>query len=135
MSQPASPSEYPGLITLSTANSFEECLNRLRSLIAQKGLTLFLDLDQQAAARSAGLEMPPAQLLLFGSPAAGTPVMVAVPEAGIDLPLKAWLWQNSEGRVYLTYNDPNYVATRFDLPAPLAVRLAGIAGLMAAVVS
>jgi uncharacterized protein (DUF302 family) len=124
----------PGVVTLSSPHHFAATLTRLREVISAKGLTLFLDLDQQAAAKAAGLAMPPAHLLLFGNPKAGTQVMLAVPQAGLDLPLKAWVWATDGGQVYVTYNDPAYLKERFGLSDELAAALAGIAGLLRSVV-
>ncbi|HEY5220037.1 MAG TPA: DUF302 domain-containing protein, partial [Gemmatimonadaceae bacterium] len=77
-----------GVVTLPSPHSFDDTLAQLRAAIATRGLTLFLDLDQQAAAQSDGAVMQQAHLLLFGRPRAGTPILVAAPEAGLDLPLK-----------------------------------------------
>jgi uncharacterized protein (DUF302 family) len=97
-------------------------------------MTIFADIDQQAAARIAGLTMPGAHLVLFGNPKAGTPVMLAAPEAGLDLPLKALLWERADGQVFVSYNAPTFIATRYELPEALAAPLAGIVSLLASVV-
>lgn len=76
--------------------------------------------------------MPPNKLLIFGKPTAGTPLMLAAPLAGIDLPLKILIWQDRDGKVWVSYNDPEYIAKRHGLTAELASNIAGVAGLAAA---
>jgi uncharacterized protein (DUF302 family) len=120
-----------GVVTLTSPYTFDQTLARLRAAIATHGLALFLDLDQQAAAQKEGLTMPRAHLLLFGSPRAGTPVLRNVPEAGVDLPLKAYLWEAPDGGVFVSYSDPEYVAARHHLSAVLSAPLAGIVPLIA----
>lgn len=122
-----------GIVTLPSPYSLTETLRRLRETISAKGLTLFADIDQQAAARSVGLTMPPAHLVLFGNPKTGTPVMLAVPEAGLDLPLKAWIWEGANGTSYVTYNSPMYLASRYALPERLSAPLTGIVPLVASI--
>lgn len=124
-----------GVVTLSSPYPFEQTAQRLRDALAAKGLTIFLDLDQRAAAEGAGLSMPAGRLFLFGNPKSGTPVMVAVPQAGLDLPLKAWVWATPGGQVFVTYNDPAYLSERHGLSDELAAPLAGIAALLQGVVS
>jgi uncharacterized protein (DUF302 family) len=120
-----------GIVTLTSAHSFDETLARLRAAVSSRGLTLFLDLDQQAAALAEGLTMPPAHLLLFGHPRAGTPILLAVPEAGLDLPLKAYVWEAAEGAVQVCYSDPAYLAARHHLPEQLSMPLAVVVPIVA----
>jgi uncharacterized protein (DUF302 family) len=122
-----------GVVTLPSPHSFDETLIRLRAAITDHGLTLFLDLDQQAAAKADGATMPRAHLLVFGRPRAGTPILVSVPEAGVDLPMKVYLWEEPSGTggVFASYNDPSYLAERHHLSAALAAPLAAIAPLVA----
>lgn len=130
-----SPDRNPsgGIVTLPSPHSFSETLRRLHAAISSRGLTLFADIDQQSAARSAGLTMPPAHLVLFGSPKSGTAIMLAVPEAGLDLPLKALVWEDATGSAYVTYNSPMYLASRYALPESLSGPLIGIVPLMASI--
>jgi uncharacterized protein (DUF302 family) len=121
---------FPGLITKSSPYSVRETMDRLEALLHAKGIKVFLRIDQAAEAKAAGLEMPPMELLVFGNPKAGTPVMLAVPEAGIDLPLKAMSWQDSDGKVHLSFNDPAYLQSRFSVPADLVRPLAAAAALI-----
>jgi uncharacterized protein (DUF302 family) len=120
-----------GVVTLPSPHAFDQTLIRLRAAIADHGLTLFLDLDQQAAAQADGVTMSPAHLLEFGRPRAGTPILVSVPEAGVDLPLKAYLWEAADGGVFVSYSDPQYLAERHHLSAALSAPLAAIAPLVA----
>jgi uncharacterized protein (DUF302 family) len=83
-------------------------------------------LEQALCAAKAGLTMPPAQLLIFGNPQSGTPLMLASPTAAIDLPLKALAWQDEQGRVWLSYNSPIYIQQRHQLPHELLKNIAGI---------
>jgi uncharacterized protein (DUF302 family) len=124
-----------GVITLKSPHSFDETLARLRTAVTKRGLTLFLDLDQQAAAKSDGVAMRRAHLLLFGRPRAGTPILEAVPEAGIDLPLKAYLWEAADSTVSVSYSDPAYVVARHHLPETLSGPLAGVVQIVAEAVA
>jgi uncharacterized protein (DUF302 family) len=123
-----------GVVTLPSPYSLAETLRRLAAAIHGKGLTLFADIDQQAAARKVDLAMPGTHLVLFGNPRTGTPVMIEFPEAGLDLPLKALVWEDGRGKVWLSYNSPSYLATRHALPGALATPLAAIEPLLASVV-
>ena len=123
----------PGFIEKPSPYSVHETLDRLETLLQSKGIKIFARIDQAAEARAAGLEMPPMELLIFGNPKAGTPVMLAVPEAGIDLPLKALAWQDRDGGVHLGYTDPAYFQARFRLPLELIRPLAAVSALMDAV--
>jgi uncharacterized protein (DUF302 family) len=105
--------------------SVTETVERLTSLIAARGMTLFATIDQRAAAHGAGLELRETVLLVFGSPAGGTPVMDAVPLAALDLPLKLLVWDD-EGRTRVSYVTPAALAARHHLSPTLAAPLAGI---------
>ena len=124
-----------GVVTLTSFHSFDDTLARLRAAIISRGLTLFLDLDQQAAARADGLTMPRAHLLLFGRPRAGTPILVAVPEAGVDLPLKAYLWEAADRSVSVAYSDPAYLIARHHLPETLSGPMTGVVAIVAEAVA
>jgi uncharacterized protein (DUF302 family) len=124
-----------GLITKPSPYPVRETLDRLENLLHAKGIKVFARIDQAAEARAAGLTMPPMELLIFGNPKGGTPIMLAVPEAGIDLPLKALAWQAPDGKVYISFNDPAYAQSRFNLPAELLRPLAAVAGLIESAIS
>ena len=120
-----------GLIHLESKHSVEETLQRLQDLLQQKAVTIFALVDHSGEAAMAGLEMRPTKLLIFGSPKAGTPLMQAAPTLAIDLPLKALVWQEANGRVRLTYNDPAYLQRRHAVPAELLPNIAALSGLFA----
>ena len=120
-----------GLIHLESKHSVDETLQRLEDLLKQKGVALFARIDHSGEAAKAGLEMRPTKLLIFGSPKAGTPLMQAAPTLAIDLPLKALVWRDAEGKVWLTYNDPAYLQRRHGVPAELLPNIAGVSGLFA----
>ena len=120
-----------GLIHLESKHSVDETLQRLEDLLKQKGVALFARIDHSDEAAKVGLEMRPTKLLIFGSPKAGTPLMQAAPTLAIDLPLKALVWRDAEGKVWLTYNDPAYLQRRHGVPAELLPNIAGVSGLFA----
>lgn len=124
-----SAAEPNGLIHLASKYSVDESLRRLEELLQQKAITVFARIDHSGEAAKVGLEMRPTKLLIFGSPKAGTPPMQAAPSAAIDLPLKALFWQDAEGKVWLTYNDPEYLRRRHNIPAELLPNIAGVRAL------
>src|SRR5208283_4583156 len=97
-----------GIIDVSSRYSVPETLARLQSILQEKAITVFALIDHSGEAEKVGLSMRPTQLLIFGSPKAGTPLMVAAPRLAIDLPLKALAWQDELGKVWLSYNSPEY---------------------------
>jgi uncharacterized protein (DUF302 family) len=101
-----------GLMTLQSTHDFKTTLGRLVTALEGKGVTIFARIDHAAGAASVGLALRSTTLVLFGNPAAGTPLMQAAQTAGIDLPLKALVWQDADGSVKLTYNDPSWIASR-----------------------
>jgi uncharacterized protein (DUF302 family) len=119
-----------GMIHLSSRYSVPETLKRLESLLQAKGLTVFAFVDHSGEAEKAGLKMKPTQLVIFGSPKAGTPVMVASPTLAIDLPLKALAWEDSGGKVWLSYNSPEYLKRRHEIPEELVKNIAGVGTLL-----
>ena len=102
-----------GIISRPSKYSVPETLDRVETRLRERGIRIFARIDHSGEAAAAGLAMPPTQLLIFGNPKGGTPLMVAAPTAAIDLPLKALAWQDAEGTVWLSYNDPSYLARRF----------------------
>jgi uncharacterized protein (DUF302 family) len=107
------------IVSLHSRYSAEETMNRLERILTAKGITVFARINQQAEAKKAGLELMPLELLVFGNPKAGTPLMQTEPLAAIDLPLKAITWEGRDGRVWLSYNKPEYIIERFSLPDAL----------------
>jgi uncharacterized protein (DUF302 family) len=118
------------LRTVPTSLSVEEVARRIETAVRSRGMKVFARIDQAAEARTAGLTMPPAVVLIFGNPQAGTPLMVARPTTAIDLPLKALAWQDEAGAVWLTYNTPALLVERHGLDPALAARLAPVGELL-----
>ena len=115
-----------GIVTKPSRYSVSETVERLQQNIRAKGLALFAVIDHSGEAAKIGLKMQDAKLLLFGSPKAGTPLMVASPLIALDLPLKALVWKDNDGRVLISYNSVAYLARRHNLPGELPKNIAGI---------
>ncbi len=115
-----------GLIHLQSPYSVDNTLRRLETVITTKGLIIFARIDHSGEAAKVGLTMPPTKLLIFGSPKSGTPLMIASPTLAIDLPLKALVWQDTEGTVWLSYNSAEYLQQRHTIPGELVRNIAGI---------
>jgi uncharacterized protein (DUF302 family) len=105
----------PGLVTVPSSNTVTETLERLEAAIARRGMTIFARIDHAAGAAQAGMALRPIMLVLFGSPKAGTPLMQSNQRAGLDLPLKALIWEDDAGRTQFTYNAPAWIAQRHGL--------------------
>jgi uncharacterized protein (DUF302 family) len=123
-----------GLVQLNSPYSFAETLARLEALLQKQGLMVFSRIDHSGEAEKIGLKMNPTQVIIFGSPKAGTPVMVAAPSLAIDLPLKALIAEDDAGHVHVSYNSPQYLKQRHDIPDALVANIAGIAMLLQKVV-
>jgi uncharacterized protein (DUF302 family) len=119
-----------GIISQPSPYSVTETIDRLAAFLQAKGITIFARIDQQIEAEKVGLSLLPTQLLLFGNPQAGTPLMVAEPTIALDLPLKILAWEAADGKVWLSYNDPNYLKQRFSLSDELVMNIAVIAPLI-----
>jgi uncharacterized protein (DUF302 family) len=119
-----------GLVRVASHHSVEETLQRLEAAFAAKGLQIFARVDHSGEAEKVGLKMRPTKLLIFGSPKGGTPLMVAAPTLAIDLPMKALVFEDDGGKVWLVYNRPEYLQARHDVPAELIKNLAGAGPLM-----
>jgi uncharacterized protein (DUF302 family) len=128
------PISESGVLTKLSPRSVPDTVARLTAVITNKGLRLFAVIDQAAEARQAGLELRDTTLVLFGSPAAGTPVMVAAPLAAVDLPLKVLVWDDA-GQTKISYNDPGWLAARHHLSDELAANLAAIDPLTDALIA
>lgn len=122
------------LTTKVSPRSVTDTVSRLTGILAAKGMKVFAVIDQSAEASQVGLHLRETTLVLFGNPAAGTPVMAAVPLAAIDLPLKVLIWDDG-GSTKVTYYTPAALAARHELPADLAANLAGIDPLTDALVA
>lgn len=118
-----------GLVSMPSRYSLEETVRRLQSAFAGKGLQVFALVDHSGEAEKVGLKMRPTNLVIFGSPKAGTPLMVAAPSLAIDLPLKALVAEDEAGNILVTYNGPEYLQERHGVPQDLIKNLAG-AGML-----
>jgi uncharacterized protein (DUF302 family) len=119
-----------GLVSLASNHSLEETMQRFEALLQERGIILFARVDHSGEAEKVGLHMRPTKLLIFGSPKGGTPLMQAAPTVAIDLPLKALFWEDADGKVWLTCNDPAYLQNRHNFPAELLPNIAGIGALL-----
>ena len=119
-----------GLIQIPSHYSVEETVQRLQSTFAAKGLQVFALIDHSGEAAKVGLTMRPTKVLIFGSPKGGTPLMVAAPSLAIDLPMKALVAEDESGKVWLTYNSPDYLKERHGVSEDLIKNLAGAGPLM-----
>jgi uncharacterized protein (DUF302 family) len=119
-----------GMVDIPSRYSVPETLVRLEAILKEKGLTIFARVDHSGEAAKVGMEMRPTQLVIFGSPKGGTPLMVAAPSLAIDLPLKALAWQDEAGKVWLSYNSPEYLQQRHGIPADLLKNIAGVGALI-----
>jgi len=105
----------PGLTTIRSHRSARETMNRLEAAVKAKGMTVFARIDHAAGASAVGMPLNAAEVLVFGNARGGTPLMQSVPTIGIDLPLKALVWQDASGETWLSYNDPAWLAQRHGL--------------------
>lgn len=119
-----------GIISKQSNYSVPETLDRVEAVMKSKNIKVFARVDHSGEAEKVGLKMPPTQLLIFGNPKGGTPVMLAAPTAAIDLPLKALAWEDSDGKVWLSYNDPEYLKRRYGLTDDQIKTIAGIGAVI-----
>jgi uncharacterized protein (DUF302 family) len=120
------PSPDNGMIHISSPYAVQETLRRLESILRAKNLTIFALIDHSGEAAKVGLTMRPTQLIIFGSPKSGTPMMVASPTLAIDLPLKALVWQDADQKVWVSYNDPVYLQRRHNISDELLKNISSI---------
>jgi uncharacterized protein (DUF302 family) len=122
-----------GIVTIPSRHSVDATLSRLENALAEKGIKLFAVIDHSGEAEKAGLKMPPTKVAIFGSPKAGTPLMLATPGIAIDLPLKLLIAEDTNGSVSVSWNAPDYLASRHGLPQDLLPNIAVIEKLAAAI--
>jgi uncharacterized protein (DUF302 family) len=115
-----------GIVDKASNHSVEETVNRLKNILQAKGITLFAVIDHSGEAEKVGMKMPPTQLLIFGNPKAGTPLMLASPSSAIDLPLKILVWADARGKVWVSYNSPQFLQERHNLPPELLQNIATV---------
>jgi len=118
-----------GLINIPSNQSVDETVEKLKAILQSKGITLFALIDHSGEAIKAGMKMRPTKLLILGNPKAGTPVMLAAPSSAIDLPLKILIWEDAQGKAWVTYNGPAYLQERHNIPAELLPNVSVIEAL------
>lgn len=127
---PSNTKQGDGLIHVMCGHSAPETIARLESTLKERGLRVFARIDHSAAAAEAGLRMRPSAVLIFGKPTGGTPMMIAAPTLAIDLPFKALIWEDDTGKVWLTYNAPEFLKRRHGVPERLMGNLDGLANML-----
>jgi uncharacterized protein (DUF302 family) len=120
-----------GLMHVASPYSVDETLKRLEAVLAERGVQVFALIDHSGEAEKVGMKMRPTKLLIFGNPKGGTPLMIAAPTLAIDLPLKALIWQDEQGKTRITYNQPEYLQARHGVPEELIKNIAVVGGLAA----
>jgi uncharacterized protein (DUF302 family) len=120
-----------GIITIPSGHSVNETMEKLKGILQTKGVTLFAVVDHSGEAEKVGMKMHPTKLLIFGSPKAGTPLMVAAPSIAIDLPLKILVSEDGQEKVWISYNSPEFLRKRHDLPRELVQNIAVVEALAA----
>jgi uncharacterized protein (DUF302 family) len=118
-----------GIVNKPSHHSVDETLAKLQAILQAKGIAVFALVDHSGEAAKVGMTMRPTKLLIFGNPKGGTPLMLAAPSIAIDLPLKILIWEDDQGKVWVSYNAPEYLAERHDLPPNLKENIAIIATL------
>ncbi len=112
-----------GIIHVPSSHSVDETVAKLKQILQAKGVALFALVDHSGEAEKVGMKMRPTKLLIFGNPKAGTPLMLAAPSIAIDLPLKLLVSQDSDGKVWISYNSPEYLKERHGLPQELLANI------------
>jgi uncharacterized protein (DUF302 family) len=120
-----------GIVSKSSKHSVDDTLAKLQAILKAKEVAVFALIDHSGEAKKVGMEMHPTKLLIFGNPKGGTPLMLAAPTIAIDLPLKILIWEDDLGKVWVSYNSPEYLAQRHGLPQNLAQNIAFVETLAA----
>jgi len=120
-----------GIVNAPSNHSIDQTVEKLKGILQAKGVALFALVDHSGEAAKIGMKMPPTKLLIFGNPKAGTPVMLAAPSSAIDLPLKILVWEDSQNKVWISYNSPQYLQKRHGLPQELLSNIAVVETLAA----
>ncbi|SRR6266849_10323244 len=126
------PESAEGIVERRSNHSVDETIDRLKEILRSRGITLFAMVDHSGEAERAGMKMPPTKLLIFGSPKAGTPLMLDAPSVAIDLPLKILVREDDEGRAWISYNSPAYLQERHGFSQELIPNIAAVEALAAA---
>ncbi len=124
-----------GLISLPSARPVAELLDRLEAALAAKGITVFARIDHAAGAASVGMPLRPTSVLIFGNPRAGTPLMQAEQQLGLDLPLRILAWQHADGQSWLTYHDPEWLARYYGIDPSTLPQVTALSALLQALAS
>ena len=120
-----------GIANQPTSHSVDQTVERLEAILQAKGITVFALIDHSGEAAKIGLTLRPTKLLIFGNPKAGTPLMLAAPSSALDLPLKILVWEDGQGKVWISYNSPQYLQKRHGLPQDLLANIAIVEALAA----
>jgi uncharacterized protein (DUF302 family) len=120
-----------GIVDVASKHTVHETVEKLKGILQAKGVTLFALVDHSGEAEKVGLKMRSTKLLIFGSPKAGTPLMVAAPSVAIDLPLKILIWEDAQGKTWVSYNSPTYLQERHGLPQELMQNISVVEALAA----
>ena len=118
-----------GIVDKPSKHSVDDTVEKLKGILRAKGVTLFALIDHSGEAAKAGMSMRPTKLLIFGNPKAGTPLMLAAPSSAIDLPLKILVWEDAQRKVWISYNNPDYILKRHGLPQELMSNISVVEGL------
>jgi uncharacterized protein (DUF302 family) len=118
------PEETSGIVDRPSNHSVNETVDKLKNILRSRRVTLFDVIDHSGEAEKVGMKMPPTKLLIFGNPTSGTPLMLAAPKSAIDLPLKILIWEDAQGKVWVSYNSPRYLEERHRLPPELLKNIA-----------
>ena len=120
-----------GMIDIPSNHSVDRTVGRLKGILEGTGVTLFALVDHSGEAEKVSMKMRPTKLLIFGSPKAGTPIMLAAPSSAIDLPLKLLIWEDNHEQVWISYNSPEYLKERHGIPEELLQNIAVVQKLAA----
>jgi uncharacterized protein (DUF302 family) len=123
------PITHKGIIKQPSDHPVDETVERLKGMLQAKGITLFALIDHSGEAEKVGIKMRPTKLLIFGNPKGGTPLMLAAPSSAIDLPLKLLIWEDRQGKTWISYNSPAYLQERHGLPSDLLQNIGGAEAL------
>lgn len=115
-----------GIIDVQSHQPVDQIVARLKTILQEKGITLFAVIDHSGEAEKAGMNMRPTKLLIFGNPKAGTPLMLAAPSVALDLPLKILIWEDAQGKTWVSYNSTEFLQQRHAIPAELIKNIAVI---------
>jgi uncharacterized protein (DUF302 family) len=121
-----------GIVDIPSHHLVDATVEKIRGILAAKGVTLFAVVDHSGEAEKVGMKMRPTKLLIFGNPKAGTPVMLAAPSIAIDLPLKILVWEDEAGKAWVSYNSADYLGSRHNVPTELMQNLAAAEAIAAA---